>query len=232
MAPPQGLELPAFSALPAAEGWDVENLRRGNDGFWYYRGIRKGAAEPEMAYLRTPDLMLPGEESSAGALRQAVRAVPPGEAPAGLRPVLERGFTLPGRNAGTGRISKTAAVVSPGGSAPRYYAEAPEAAGEDMLELFAYYADTDAAGMDADGLAAGAPGPEDTYAVLITPEGRGVYGKLKGGVPETGEFSLPALPEGFAYTGIGLCASVLFVPWEEQEDWKVGAAGFLIITAP
>jgi hypothetical protein len=229
---PGGLEVPAFAGLPAEEGWDVDNLRRGRDGFWYYRGIRRGGSEPEIVYLRTPDLMLPGEGSSAGALRQAVRAAPLGDAPAALRLVLEKGFTLPGGNTGTGRISKTAAVVSPGDSGPRYFAEDPNAAGEDMLELLAYYADTAPGGMDTDGVDPQGPGTEDPYVLVITPEGRGVYGKFRDGVPETGEFSLPALPEGFVYTGIGLCASVLFVPWEEQEDWKVGAAGFLIITAP
>ncbi|MDR2029605.1 MAG: hypothetical protein LBP93_08730 [Treponema sp.] len=229
---PEGLEVPAFSGLPAAEGWDVENLRRGGDGLWYYRGVKKGGSEPEIVYLRTPDLMLPGEASSAGALRRAVQAAPLAEAPAALQLVLERGFSLPSGNTRGGQISKTAAVLSPGYSGPRYFAENPAAAGEDMLEFFAYYADMDAAGTDATGMDAEEPGAEGPYALLISPEGRGVYGKLRDGVPETGEFSLPALPEGFVYTGIGLCASVLFVPWEEREDWKVGAAGFLIITAP
>jgi hypothetical protein len=224
---PAGLEVPAFAGLPTEEGWDVDNLRRGRDGFWYYRGIRRGGPEPEIVYLRTPDLMLPGEASSAGALRQALRAAPLAEAPAALRLVLERAFSLPSGNTRGGQLSKTAAVLSPEYSGLRYFAENPDAAGEDMREFLAYYADMEAKGMDA-----GEPGTEDPYALLITPEGRGVYGKLRNGVPETGEFSLPALPEGFVYTGIGLCASVLFVPWEEQEDWNVGAAGFLIISAP
>jgi hypothetical protein len=240
---PIGLEIPAFSGLPPEEGWDVEGLRRGQDGFWYYRGIRRDQAEPELVYLRTADLTLPGEKSSAAALRQAVRAAPLEEAPPALRPVLERGFSLLGRDAD--RVSKTVAVLSPGSGGPRYFAAGPEAAGEDMREFFAYYADIDANGMDAggragdgmagagvdhDGMAAGESGAP--YALIITAEGRGVYGKYRDGVPETGEFSLPALPEGFVYTGIGLCASVLLVPWEEREDWNVGASGFLIINAP
>jgi hypothetical protein len=252
-ARPVGLEIPAFSGLPAEEGWDVEGLRRGLDGFWYYRGIRRGNAEPEMVYLRTPDLSLPGEKSSAGALRQAVRASPLGEAPPALRPVLERGFSLP--NQGGDRVSKTAVVVSPDSGGPRYFTVDPDVAGEDVLEFLVYYAGIDPNGMDADGMDADGMDADGTdadgtdadgmdadgmdaeesgaaYALLITPEGRGVYGKIRDGVPNIGEFSLPPLPEGFVYTGIGLCASVLLAPWEEREDWKVGAAGFLIINAP
>jgi hypothetical protein len=203
------------------------------DGFWYYRGIRRGNSEPEMVYLRTPDLTLPGEKSSAGALRQAVRASPLGEAPPALRPVLERGFSLP--NQGGDRVSKTAVVISPDSGGPRYFTDDPNTMGEDVLEFLVYYADIDPGDMDADGTDVAGMDAEESgaaYALLITPEGRGVYGKIKDGVPETGEFFLPSLPEGFVYTGIGLCASVLLAPWEEREDWKVGAAGFLIINAP
>ena len=41
--------------------------------------------------------------------------------------------------------------------------------------------------------------------------------------------SLPQLPEGFVYTGIGRVGNSLFASWEEQEDFSIGAAGFVII---
>jgi len=41
--------------------------------------------------------------------------------------------------------------------------------------------------------------------------------------------SLPALPKGFIYTGIGRMADSLFASWEEQEDFSIGAAGFVIL---
>ena len=42
-------------------------------------------------------------------------------------------------------------------------------------------------------------------------------------------FSLPALPEGFVYTGIGMIANTVFASWEEQEGYSIGAAGFMVI---
>jgi len=40
---------------------------------------------------------------------------------------------------------------------------------------------------------------------------------------------LPGLPEGFVYTGIKYVGDSLFVSWEEQEDYSIGAAGFMVI---
>ena len=41
--------------------------------------------------------------------------------------------------------------------------------------------------------------------------------------------SLPPLPEGFVYTGIGKVNGSLFASWEEQEDFSIGAAGFVVV---
>jgi len=41
--------------------------------------------------------------------------------------------------------------------------------------------------------------------------------------------SLPDLPTGFFYTGIGFAGDSLFASWEEQQDYSIGAAGFMII---
>jgi len=41
--------------------------------------------------------------------------------------------------------------------------------------------------------------------------------------------SLPQLPEGFAYTGIGMIGNSIVASWEEQEDFSIGAAGFIAI---
>ena len=40
---------------------------------------------------------------------------------------------------------------------------------------------------------------------------------------------LPPLPEGFFYTGTGRVGGSLFVSWEEQADYNIGAAGFMVI---
>jgi len=41
--------------------------------------------------------------------------------------------------------------------------------------------------------------------------------------------SLPPLPEGFVYTGIGKVNGSLFASWEEQADFSIGAAGFVVV---
>jgi len=41
--------------------------------------------------------------------------------------------------------------------------------------------------------------------------------------------SLPPLPEGFVYTGIGRTGDSLFASWEEQDNFYIGAAGFMVI---
>ena len=41
--------------------------------------------------------------------------------------------------------------------------------------------------------------------------------------------SLPPLPEGFFYTGIVNIGDNLFASWEEQTDYSIGAAGFILI---
>jgi hypothetical protein len=51
--------------------------------------------------------------------------------------------------------------------------------------------------------------------------------------PRETDFShplLPALPEGFVYTGIGRASGSLFASWEEQEEFSIGAAGFVVIS--
>jgi hypothetical protein len=40
---------------------------------------------------------------------------------------------------------------------------------------------------------------------------------------------LPPLPEGYVYTGIGRTGDSLFASWEEQDNFYIGAAGFMVI---
>jgi hypothetical protein len=42
--------------------------------------------------------------------------------------------------------------------------------------------------------------------------------------------ALPPLPKGFVYTGTGTVGGSLFASWEEQEDFNIGAAGFVLLT--
>jgi len=56
--------------------------------------------------------------------------------------------------------------------------------------------------------------------------------KFFNSAPRQTEFShpsLPLLPEGFVYTGIAKAGANIFASWEEQEDFSIGAAGFVVI---
>jgi hypothetical protein len=116
------IDIPALQFFPAEEGWDVDTLRLGGDGFWYYRAARRSGPNPEIRILRTADLSQEGESTS--------------------------------------------------------------------LDLF--------------------------------------YNSAAH-VEEINHPALPPLPEGFFYTGIGRAGDSLFASWEEQENFFIGAAGFVVL---
>jgi hypothetical protein len=217
-------EIPAFAVLPQAEGWDVDTLSPGKDGFWYYRGVRRGAA-PEIRYFRTRDLALPGEPSSAGVFRNAMSPYTEKDMPRSIRTALEEAERMT-----QGEKNLVAAVVSPEFPARRHFALRAGNSGErEVLEIAGFYR------------------PPDTAAVIF-PGGQGIFagqksaGPLSAGtdvsetvVSETivsEAFTLPVLPEGFVYTRIGFAGPVLIAAWEEQQDWRIGAAGFMVIDGP
>jgi hypothetical protein len=204
---PLELHIPAFSLLSPGEGWDLENLRRGRDGFWYYRAVRKTRDPPELAYFRTPDPDTPGESSSAGVFRNAAVPYTMQEASPGLGRALERAVLRLNGNGGV-----VAEVVSPDFAGLRYYS-AGDFAGEGdsgLVELAGYC--------------------RGGGALVVFPGGEGFY--APGEDAEVSAFSLPPLPEGFVYTRIGPLGRFLAAAWEEQDGWSVGASGFLVIAGP
>jgi hypothetical protein len=202
-------EIPAFAALPQMDGWDVDALSLGNDGFWYYRGVRQRVPGPEIWYFRTEDLSVLGAPSSVGVFRAAMLPYTEQDMPQPIRAVLEEA-----EHAGGNGKPLVAAVVSPDFSARRYFALQKDASREqEFLELAGFYR------------------PPDTAAVLF-PGGQVFFtgpGAATVGTVSPKAFTLPVLPEGFVYTRIGFADSVLIVSWEEQQDWQIGAAGFMAL---
>jgi hypothetical protein len=194
----RGLEIPALAPF-SGSGEDVDLLRQGGDGFWYYRAGQKGGAGTERRYFRTADLAVPGEASSSEAFIRALRPRPFREAPELLRRVLDRIPEI-------ARGEQIAEVVSPGFNGGRQFGTDSGSGGD---PLRGYY---------GGGL-----------ALIITPAGRGIYARED---ETAGLFTLPMLPEGFVYTGIGVSGTALIAAWEEQNDLTVGAAGFLVIGLP
>jgi hypothetical protein len=66
-----------------------------------------------------------------------------------------------------------------------------------------------------------------TSLLAALPGGAAFY--IAAGETSARRFSLPPLPEGFAYTGIGMAGDTLIASWEEQDGYSIGAAGFTAI---
>jgi hypothetical protein len=215
---PMALDLPILGNLSRDDGWEVDALRPGRDGYWYYRGRKRGGDKPEIAYFRGQDLSGPGEPASAGAFRAASAPAPLKEAPVLLGRILEEAFGL----SGPGTIP-VAAVSSAAFGGSHSFSAAPFQAAEEgeLVELTGFYR------------AAGERGPSAaSYGLAVFPGGKGIYGTLREGVVTTGPFTLPPLPEKFSYTGIALSGSALIALWEEREGAHIGAAGFMVMLAP
>jgi len=119
---PFPLDIPALAQFPAEDGWDIDTLRSGSDGYWYYRAVKRRGSNPEILMLRVSDLSQTGN---------------------------------------------TASLASFQNSAPKK--------------------------------------------------------------TEISHPSLPPLPEGFTYTGIGRISDSLFASWEDQDEYSIGAAGFMLL---
>lgn len=119
---PFPLGIPALDIFPANDGWNVNTLRLGIDGFWYFRVINKTGAEPDMRMLRAVGL------SSAGAATSL----------------------------------------------------------EDFQNSTPYKTEID-------------------------------------------NPLLPPLPQGYVYTGEAVIGGNIFACWEEQKDYNIGAAGFMVM---
>ncbi|MDR2314554.1 MAG: hypothetical protein LBE02_08490 [Spirochaetaceae bacterium] len=207
----QELALPLFEDFSPARGWESSALFQASGG-WYYRQIRRDGKEGPL-YFRAADLSGPGERISPESFLEA--AGPGSPAPALLTVVLEEAERLAGKPC-------IATVVSEEYGSPRLYQSRPGPGapdGEAPLEVSGYYRPPL---QNGGGL-----------ALVLLPDGRGAYGVAGGASLRDGHISLPALSgqggEGFRYTAAAVTGNVLVAAWEEQRDWNIGAAGFLLL---
>jgi hypothetical protein len=56
-----------------------------------------------------------------------------------------------------------------------------------------------------------------------------VFYSFASGAEKPFHAGLPQLPEGFSYTALGRVGDSLIASWEEQEDYSIGAAGFVVV---
>jgi hypothetical protein len=221
----RSLVLPALEPFPPANGWETPAFFQGHDNYWYLRELRRGAdtaegISAESGYFRTVDSSLQGEKISDASFLEASEPAGPEKAPPLLALALEEAARLAGGTC-------TVAVVSPDFLCRRLYRSGgesslgrPDSGFAEEPEFSGYYR----------------PG----LAIVLLPDGRGVYGISSGGSVRDGHFRLPALPPrdetapageagNFSYTGIALAGDLLVVAWEEQAAWNVGAAGFILL---
>ena len=187
--------LPALDAFAPEDGWDVDALRRGADGFWYFRAVKKMASRPEIRMLRSGDLAREGETVSLGAFQNAALPEPLSAAPDPLGEMLAAVFAE--NNCGL------ASVVSPEFQTVRSFAANREKAAISGFFSGAFFM---------------AAFPNGSALYMEVPAARSIR-----------YFSLPSLPEGFVYTGIGICGDTIFASWEEQHEYSIGAAGFMVL---
>jgi hypothetical protein len=200
-ASPQPFALPPLDAYAPQDGWDIDVLRRGRDGLWYFRAIKKAPAQlelrPEIRLLRS-DLAREGEPVSLGDFQNAALPEQLSAAPGPLRDMVAAAFAESDSGLGS--------VVSPEFQTTRTFATDRE-----KSAIAGFYSGK----------------PENTFLVATTPQGNALYAKAGAAVMR--HFTLPPLPEGFCYTGIGMCGDTIFASWEEQDEYSIGAAGFMVI---
>jgi hypothetical protein len=201
----EALYLPVFDPFPPGEGWETAAFFYNGD-YWYFRESRSGTGP---AYYRTRDPSAPGENAGEAVFLEAAAPQGPELAPPLLALAMEEAERLAGRPC-------TVTAVSPNFPSSRTFRSSVPAPDEGP-ELSAYYRSA---------------GGE--LALVLFPGGKGVFcrsGSGRTGV-EDGHFTLPVLPAGgpnFKYTHIAAAGNVLIASWEEQENWTVGAAGFLLL---
>ncbi|MCL2762496.1 MAG: hypothetical protein FWD36_04720 [Treponema sp.] len=203
---PKTLAMPLLDAFPPEDGWDIDALRHGSDGYWYFRAVRKMAAPPVIRMFRSnlADASSPAsasEQVSLGDFQNAALPAPLAAAPAPLQKMLSAVFAHSG--------SGIAAVVSPEFHSTRYFAVDRE-----KTAILGFYTGR----------------PEHPFLVAIQPQGAGFYIKETDISPIIQQFSLPPLPDGFVYTGIGMVGNTIIAAWEEQDGHSIGAAGFMVIS--
>ena len=199
---PLGVSVTAFESFPEGGFWEAEIARLAPDGFWYLRMKEKGGEQNETAYFRTASLAEAGVGISVGEWRNSGDPEWPRNVSLHLTHILDRANELV-----PGRISAVR-VLSPEFDGPRLFSSAR--GGESLVILHAYSRET--------------PGP---LALVILADGRGFI--CEGKEPEVRPFSLPALPEGFVYTGIALIGNNIVASWEEQQGAGIAAAGFMVM---
>ncbi|MCL2601154.1 MAG: hypothetical protein FWD88_08235 [Treponema sp.] len=196
---PSAASLPSLDAFAPEDGWGLDVLRRGGSGYWYFRASR-GASAGDAD--RQEIRMLRTQSLAMEGERISLGQFHNAARPepiSAASPLLLEMLAAVFSASGSG----SAYVVSPEFQDIRRFATN---AGGGMLRAFF------------------SPG---SGLVATHPEGGALYMEAGNFAPR--RFSLPTLPDGFVYTGIGMVGDTVFATWEEQVGYSIGAAGFMAI---
>lgn len=206
---PIGVEVPALKYFPPGINWEPETLWRGHSGYWYFRMREKGAFLNRTAYFRSRDL----ERGEGGRISQGHwRDSDLPESPCAMPPMLATALDLDLNGVSAAYLLETSGAasfvlraISTGFEGVRSFRLTASA--EQTTRLYGFC--------------------REDKAVVITNDGRGLYSHDS----NSRQFSLPALPSGFVYTGIAALGDIILATWEEQQGAGIAAAGFMVKSA-
>ena len=199
---PVPLSLAALGAFAPEDGWNIDELRLAANGGWYFRAARRESEN--LLMLRTDSLESEGNQVSLGEFQNSARPQPLSQAPEPLKTALAAVFAQSGYG--------TASVISPDFQSYRLFSDDVNGSGEAQEETMSAFF------------------MQDGFLLAVTTDGESFF--VKPGNPGIRRFSLPALPEGFVYTGTGMAGDTVIATWEEQNGFSIGAAGFTVLKPP
>jgi hypothetical protein len=203
---PVKAEIPAFADFPSDKAWDIESLKRGKNGAWYFSAAQKSSDMHEKFYYHTKSLDAEPQSISMGDYWLALEPESLRNAPILVQNTVEE--LIHGGNS-----SYLIEMLSPNSEQETQYAHHSNTEEADMRSIFVY--------------------ADDDEALAVFPDGRGATGKIAADDSiTTSVFALPKIPSDFFYTGIAISDNTIIASWEEQQSYGVGAAGFVMITSP
>jgi hypothetical protein len=203
----------SFTGFPAVDGWDVEVVERTRDGRFVLRAVRSTSGGG-IAYAEADSLDSASVATSAAAFRLAQTPRPAIAA----EPVLRRLLLSASGTLSSGAVLLVGTIIADG-DFPESYLVSQDLESEPQLLLSRPETEIQKASAAVAG----------DWACLLFPDGAcfivdGLEKPLIGA-------RFPPLPEGFVYSSIGITKRLAVAAWEEQDEWSVGAAGFVVLDA-
>jgi hypothetical protein len=192
--------IPAFSAFPINENWEIKDFFISNEGMTWFSALKNDRKMPKRIYCSTDSSLQEAtyQEISLGEFRKAAQGRVFGDAPPLLRAVLDRAQAEIAPAAGKTIIAHIYSYKT--GAYTTWY----QNGGEEIEEIFGF-------------------STEGAMPLAVVCDSAGLLVSGKAGALTVRQ--LPPLPDNFVWTAISLCGNAVVAAWEEREQWNIGAAG-------